>query len=93
MITEKDIRVLAELARINLPEKDIEKLQKDLEGILFYFEELKTVDTTAVAPMTGGTVNENIFRSDDGSRVIYTNPEKDFPETVDGLLKTPPVFE
>lgn len=92
MITEKDIKGLAELARMTVPEADLPKLQKDLGEILNHFEELNAVDTAAVTPMSGGTTNENIYRADDGSRVAYPNPEKDFPETAGGFLKTPPVF-
>ncbi len=93
MITEKEILALAELARIELPEGSTPKLRKDLEGILAHFEELNAVDTTAVLPMTGGTSNENIFREDDGTRIIYADPQKDFPKEAGGFLQTPPVFE
>lgn len=93
MITEKDIQALAALARIELPKDSTEKLRKDLEGILSHFEELNAVDTTAVLPMTGGTSNENVFRADEGTRVAYAEPQKDFPEEAHGFLKTPPVFE
>jgi len=93
MITEKDIRSLADLARVEIPEEATSKLQKDLEGILSHFEELSAVDTTAVTPMAGGTSNENVFRMDDGERVTYPEPQKDFPEEAEGFLRTPPVFE
>lgn len=93
MISEKELHNLADLARIKLAKNEEGKLLHDLETILAHFEELNAVDTTTVVPMTGGTTNENIYRADDGMRLAYPGPEKDFPEVAAGFLKTPPVFE
>lgn len=85
---------LAKLARIELDPKEEEKLLKDLAAILDYFKELEALDTTNVVPMAGGTDLENIFREDTerentdcGAGVVS------FPETKNGFLKVPSVFE
>ena len=54
-ITKQELEHLAELARIELDPKEEDKLLKDLGNILDYFKELQALDTTNVAPMTGGT--------------------------------------
>lgn len=93
MLTKKDLEKLAELSRMDLKKGEEEKLLKDLRKILDYFEELKGVDTEAIAPLSGGTQTENVFR-EDGSD-LNLNKEKaveEFPEESAGFLKVPPVF-
>ena len=93
-INKKILEHLAKLSRIELEQKEEEKLLKDLEKILNYFEELKTLDTKEVKPMTGGTLLKNIFREDE--KGINTNEgagKEAFPEAQKGFLKIPPVFE
>ncbi len=93
-IDKKTLEHLAKLARIELQPQEEEKLLRDLREILGYIEELKEVDTSAIAPMTGGTDFKNVFRDDDGS--VNTNQGAGvlaFPESKDGFLKIPPVFE
>ena len=93
-INKKSLEHLAELARLELSEKETEKFQKDLGNILNYFEELKLVNTDKVVPMTGGTSLKNIFR-EDGDAVPFDKQDKlinEFPESEHGRLKIPPVF-
>jgi len=63
-ITKKTLEYLSELSRIELDKESEEKLLKDLQKILTYFEELKEVDTENIEPMAGGTIEKNIFRED-----------------------------
>lgn len=92
-INKKTLEHLAKLVRIKLEPKEETELLKDLQKILDYFEELKTLDTKEVKPMTGGTLLKNILREDEGK--INTNEDagkEAFPETQKGFLKIPPVF-
>ncbi len=41
MISKKEVEHIAKLARIELEEKELEKMQKDLSAILDYFDLLK----------------------------------------------------
>ncbi len=104
-IDKKTLEHLAELSRIKLDEKEEEKLIKDLEKILHHFEELNALDTPGVEPMNGpryaggfgearGTELKNSLREDEER--ISTNQgagAEVFPESKDGFLKVPPVFE
>jgi len=98
VITKQELEHLAKLARIELDPKEEEKLLKDLGNILDHFKELQALDTSAVAPMMGGTDLRNIFREDGGDEKggrENTNRGAGvdaFPETKDGFLKIPPVF-
>ena len=93
-ISQKTLEHLAELSRIKLDPKEEERLIKDLQKILEHFEELKSLDTSGVEPMNGGTDLKNSLRED--SERINTNQEQGadaLPETKDGFLKIPPVFK
>ena len=43
MISKDEVKHIAKLARLELSEKEVEKMQKDLSGILDYFALLKKV--------------------------------------------------
>ena len=94
LIDKHTLEHLAKLARIELDPKEEEKLLKDLGNILDHFKELQQVDTANVAPMTGGTDLINIFRDDAGRESTNRGAGVEaFPESKDGFLKIPPVFE
>lgn len=99
-IDKKTLEYLAELGRIELDEKNEEKLLEDLQKILGHFEELKGVDIENIEPMSGGTIEKNIFREDDSDadlRGLNADTRgrliKAFPNERGGFLKVPAVFE
>lgn len=93
-IGKRELEHLAKLARIELDPQEEEKLIRDLGAILKHFEELQALDTSTVPPMTGGTDLKNIFREDGGRENTNRGAGVDaFPESQDGYLKVPPVFE
>ncbi|OGY63449.1 MAG: hypothetical protein A3I89_04510 [Candidatus Harrisonbacteria bacterium RIFCSPLOWO2_02_FULL_41_11] len=93
-INKKLLENLAELARIELKAEEEEKIQKDLGAVLDYFKELQVVNTDGIEPMAGGTELKNVLREDELGKTDDTGrgPEQ-FPETKNGYLKTPPIFE
>jgi aspartyl-tRNA(Asn)/glutamyl-tRNA(Gln) amidotransferase subunit C len=98
-LSKKTLEYLAELARIEIGDKrqaTSDKLLKDLQNILGYFEELKEVDTENIEPMAGGTVEKNVFRDDiesDKRQAARDKLVEQFPEKENDYLKIPPVFE
>jgi len=50
-ITRKDVEYVAELAHLELSEAELTRLQKELDAILTYVDQLNQVDTTQVEPM------------------------------------------
>jgi len=74
-INKKTLKYLAELSRIELKKESEEKLLKDLQKILAYFEELESVDTENIEPMTGGTIEKNIFREDALTQINADNTQ------------------
>ena len=93
-IGKRELEHLAKLVRIELDPKEEDKLLKDLGNILDHFKELQALDTSNVQPMTGGTELRNAFREDEARENTNQGAGTEaFPESKDGYLKIPPVFE
>jgi aspartyl-tRNA(Asn)/glutamyl-tRNA(Gln) amidotransferase subunit C len=86
---------IAKLARIRVPEEELDGLAEELSNILGWVEQLDEVDTDGVDPMT--SVTEGMVlraRKDevtDGDRqdAVLSNA----PETRDGFFVVPKVIE
>jgi aspartyl-tRNA(Asn)/glutamyl-tRNA(Gln) amidotransferase subunit C len=63
-ITAADVRKVAELARLDLPEDQIALYTAQLERILDYVGHLRQVDTTGVPPTTRAVEVVNVTRPD-----------------------------
>ena len=63
-ITSDDVRKVAKLCRLEIPEDDIEKYSNQLEGILEYIAQLEKIDTGNVPPTTRAVEVVNVFRED-----------------------------
>ena len=64
MLKKEEIQHIADLAKLELTDKEIEKMGKDLSGVLDYIEQLKEVDTTNVEPTAQVTGSVNVLRED-----------------------------
>ena len=63
-ITSDDVRKVAKLCRLEIPEDNIEKYSNQLEGILEYIAQLERIDTLNVPPTTRAVEVVNVFRED-----------------------------
>lgn len=63
-ITADDVRKVAELARLALPEQKIATYTGQLERILDYVAHLQAVDTSGVPPTTRAVEVVNVTRDD-----------------------------
>ena len=93
-IDKKALEHLAELSRIKINEKEEEKLLKDLQEIFNYFNLLKEVDTENIKPLSGGTIDKNVFRGVENKNDWKKEKSTEqFLENKDNYLKIPLVFE
>lgn len=88
------IRRVATLARIEVPETDLEATAQKLAGIFNWIEQLSEVNTDKVAPMSGGTDLKLPWRADavtDGGMAdkVLANA----PDAQDGFFAVPKVVE
>ena len=85
---------IAELARIRLDQPELEQLSDELSDILIWIEQLNTVDTSGVMPMTsvvGTTLYQRPDQVNDGDRQgdILANA----PARAEGFFVVPKVVE
>lgn len=65
MLKKEEVQHIADLAKLELTDEEIEKLGKDISGVLDYIEQLREVDTTNVEPTAQVTGVSNIMREDE----------------------------
>ncbi len=88
MITEQEIKKLADMSRVYLKDDEISKFQSALSSILDYVDELKEVDTENLEIVSSVTGLENIVRTDEpiiseNSKILLDNS----PASKDGYFK------
>jgi len=64
MIDKKTVEYVANLARIELKAKELEKLSGQLEHILGFIDKLKEVNVDSVFPTSHVTSGSNVLRDD-----------------------------
>ena len=89
-----DIGYVAQLARLELPAGQAEQLQRELESIVHYIDELKEVDVTGVEPTAHAARLFNVWRDDGaGGSLPRETMLANAPATVDGeLIRVPQVL-
>jgi aspartyl-tRNA(Asn)/glutamyl-tRNA(Gln) amidotransferase subunit C len=60
-----DVRYVANLARIDLTDDEVERYQSQLGRVLEYVEQLKRVDVAGVEPTAHASAVFNVFRLDE----------------------------
>jgi aspartyl-tRNA(Asn)/glutamyl-tRNA(Gln) amidotransferase subunit C len=84
-ITPEQVRHVAKLARLAMPEAKLQKLTGQLEGILGYVNQISRADVSGVEPMAHALPVHNVFRDDvvqpglPLEKVLQNAPESDGP--------------
>lgn len=92
MISKEEVQHISRLARLELDEKELKKMQKDLGEILDYVEMLKKVDVPGVdaGSHSVGLDLKNVIREDEGLRESDATVKKikeQFPDKKGDYLK------
>jgi aspartyl-tRNA(Asn)/glutamyl-tRNA(Gln) amidotransferase subunit C len=94
MLSTDEVRRIADLARIEVPETGIAALQQQLNGIFGLIEQIAAVDTRGVEPMAHAMDVVQRLRED---RVTESDRHLDFqaaaPQVEGGLYLVPKVIE
>ena len=64
-LTRDDVLELANLARLNLTDEEIEEFTSEFADILTYVEQLQAVDTDGLMPTNQVSGNLNVMRDDE----------------------------
>lgn len=93
-VTKDDVKKVARLSRIAVPEERLEQLADELTGIMGWIEQLNEVDIEGVAPMTSVVAATLPMREDtvtDGG--IQDQILANAPRTEDGFFVVPKAIE
>lgn len=97
ILTEKEVRYVADLANLRLSEEEVHRMSADLGQILTHIEQLNELNTTDVEPMAQVLFNEDEIASlrDDVPHTPLTNEEalQNAPASGQGYYKVPLVIE
>ncbi|MCI0753366.1 Asp-tRNA(Asn)/Glu-tRNA(Gln) amidotransferase subunit GatC [Teichococcus vastitatis] len=88
------VRRVASLARLRVEERDLPRLESELNGILGWIEQLQAVDTTGVEPVAGGGAEALRLREDrvtDGG--IQDDVLANAPDRAGAFFAVPKVVE
>lgn len=85
MISKEEVIKIANLARLELTDSEVEKMQKDLAEILGYIDQLNAVDTSSVELSKSEFILENNLRED--------TPISQTLETIEKMLSQAPAQE
>ncbi|MBT5108721.1 MAG: Asp-tRNA(Asn)/Glu-tRNA(Gln) amidotransferase subunit GatC [Rhodospirillaceae bacterium] len=93
-LDKETVRRIATLARLKVPEEDLDVMAGELNNILGWIEQLSEVDTEGVAPMTSVTDTTPMLRADrvtdgDCADLIMANA----PEEANQSFVVPKVIE
>ncbi|MBX3494130.1 MAG: Asp-tRNA(Asn)/Glu-tRNA(Gln) amidotransferase subunit GatC [Parvibaculum sp.] len=93
-VDQKTVRHIARLARIAVRDDELEALEKELNGILDWVEQLGEVDVTGVEPMTSAVETAMKMRDDvPATENLQKEVTRNAPGAEDGFYVVPKVVE
>ena len=96
MLDRKQLRHLANLARVGLSDEELEKLMDDLNSILGYVDEINKLDLEKYEPIRSGVLQKLLLREDEARQCPHEVRDqilKAFPHREGDWLKTPKILE
>lgn len=92
-ISRAEVEHIADLARLELSEAEIERLQSDLSQILEYVEQLNELDTSNVSPTAHVVAKGDLLR-EDSTRPSWPGEDilSNAPQSQDGYFRVLAIF-
>ncbi|MDD8018520.1 MAG: Asp-tRNA(Asn)/Glu-tRNA(Gln) amidotransferase subunit GatC [Bacteroidota bacterium] len=92
-VTIKDVENIAKLAKLEFTDEQKEKFLHQFNDILKYMEQLNSLDTSNVEPLSHVIELSNVFRADEVKPSTPTSEAlKNAPEKNDKYFKVPKVI-
>ncbi len=93
-VTEKDVRYIADLARLQLSEDEVKSFSEDMNQILGYMERLEELDTSDVEPLEHVIDLKSRLRPDKAEKPIsHEDALKNAPDADSDYFRVPKVIE
>ncbi len=93
-ISKEEVKHVANLARLAITDDETEKLQKQLDSIITFAEQLNELDTENIEPTTHVLHMKNVLREDKASKGLPREEVlKNAPDQQDGQIRVPGIME
>jgi aspartyl-tRNA(Asn)/glutamyl-tRNA(Gln) amidotransferase subunit C len=93
-ISREEVEHVARLARLALPEDEINRLTGEMDAILDYVEKLNELDTEGIVPTAHAVPVENALREDEVKPSIGVEKAlANAPQSANGCFRVPRVIE
>lgn len=93
-VSEKEVRYVANLARLQLSEEDVTSLAGDMNKILGYMDLLNELDTSNVEPLEHVIEMNSRLRKDEAKPTIsHSDALKNAPDADSDYFRVPKVIE
>ncbi|MCA0173685.1 Asp-tRNA(Asn)/Glu-tRNA(Gln) amidotransferase subunit GatC [Bacillus sp. RAR_GA_16] len=93
-ITKEEVKHVANLARLEMDEAEVEKFTTQLDDIISMAEQLNELDTENVEPTTHVLDLKNVLREDKVQPWLSREEAlKNAPDQENGQVKVPSIFE
>tara|TARA_B100002052_G_scaffold279800_1_gene287385 strand:- start:6730 stop:7035 length:306 start_codon:yes stop_codon:yes gene_type:complete len=93
-ITIDEVKHIAKLSKLDIPNDKLNYYVSELSQILDYFDVISKVDTSNVEPLINVSDNINIYRNDKSEAGINKNEFiENCPETFGNYIKVPKVLD
>jgi aspartyl-tRNA(Asn)/glutamyl-tRNA(Gln) amidotransferase subunit C len=90
MISEEQVRHVANLARLGLTDEEVEKMEGQLGAILDSIEQIQELDLRDVPPTANALNLTNVFRPDEpGACLAPEDALSTAPDPMDNLFAVP----
>lgn len=93
-VTLDEVRHVAQLARLDLPDEELERVRRELNRIMDHFAELQQLDTSDVEQTSHAIRMTNVYRADAtipglSAEAVIQNA----PDGVEGFFRVPAFME
>lgn len=93
-VSLSDVDKIAKLARLKFADNEKLKLQKDLNKVLEYIDQLNELDLEGVEPVENINETENVLRKDESEKWLTTEEAlKNAPSRTGKFFKVPKVLD
>ncbi|MDR9418111.1 Asp-tRNA(Asn)/Glu-tRNA(Gln) amidotransferase subunit GatC [Gracilimonas sp.] len=93
-VTEKDVKYIANLARLQLTPEEVKSFAGDMNNILSYMDQLNEVDTENVEPLEHVIDLESRLRKDEAKQPLsHEDALKNAPDADSDYFRVPKVIE
>ena len=93
-VTKDQVKYIASLAKLEIPENQLDAFTKEMEQIIEFADSLNKIDTEGIEPTAHIQGIENVLRADSEPQQFNTEELlKNAPQKVDSCFSVPKVVE